>query len=99
MNRFSRALSSISVIAQIATVLLLSAVSFAEEPKAPILQALPADPQAVQLAVEKGLFFVEQQSMRWWKSDKCATCHEGGILLVAANVAKSQGVSVDQEKL
>ena len=37
--------------------------------------------------------------MRWWKTKKCATCHEGEILLVAANVAKSQGVPVDQEKL
>ena len=59
----------------------------------------PADPAAVQVAVEKGLFFVEHQSMRWWKTKKCATCHEGQILLVAANIAKSQGVPVDQEKL
>ena len=59
----------------------------------------PADPAAVQVAVEKGLFFVEHQSMRWWKTKKCATCHEGQILLVAANIAKSQGISVDQEKL
>ena len=58
-----------------------------------------ADPASVQLAVEKGLFFVEHQSMRWWKTKKCVTCHEGQILLVAANVAKSQGVPVDQEKL
>ncbi len=62
-------------------------------------EAAPADPAAVQLAVEKGLFFVEQQSMRWWKTKKCATCHEGEILLVAANLAKSRGVPVDQEKL
>jgi hypothetical protein len=99
MNRFWRGASSILAIAQVATMLLLSNVSLSEEPKESIRQALPADPQVVQLAVEKGLFFVEQQSMRWWKSDRCATCHEGGILLVAANVAKAQGVPVDQEKL
>ncbi|OAI57958.1 hypothetical protein AYO47_00250 [Planctomyces sp. SCGC AG-212-M04] len=58
-----------------------------------------AEPASVQRAVEKGLFFVEHQSMRWWKTKKCATCHEGQILLVAANVAKSQNVPVDQEKL
>lgn len=65
----------------------------------PKVEVAPADPAVVQLAVEKGLFFVEHQSMRWWKTHKCATCHEGEILLVAANVAKSQGVPVDQEKL
>lgn len=99
MNRHSRGGASIGVITPMAMVLLLSTVSLAEEQKQPIAQASPADPAVVQVAVEKGLFFVEQQSMRWWKSDKCATCHEGGILLVAANVAKSQGVPVDQEKL
>lgn len=66
------------------------------EPKA---EVVPTDPAMVQIAVEKGLFFVEHQSMRWWKTKKCATCHEGEILLVAANVAKSKGVPVDQEKL
>src|SRR5436190_15355152 len=58
-----------------------------------------APPAAVQVAVEKGLFFVEYQSMRWWKGRKCATCHEGQMLMVAANVAKSQGVPVDQDRL
>ncbi len=62
-------------------------------------QNSPANAVDVQRAIEKGLFFVEHQSMRWWKSKKCATCHEGQILLVAANVAKSQGVPVEQEKL
>jgi hypothetical protein len=53
----------------------------------------------VQMAVEKRLFFVEHESMRWWKSRKCATCHEGQMLVVAANVVKGQGVPVDQGKL
>jgi hypothetical protein len=65
----------------------------------PNADVAPTDPAVVQLAVERGLFFVEHQSMRWWKTKKCATCHEGQILLVAANVAKNQGVPVDQEKL
>ncbi len=66
------------------------------EPKASPNVAKPAE---VQLAVEKGLFHVEHQSMRWWKNRTCATWHEGQMLLVAANVAKNQGVPVDQEKL
>ncbi len=60
---------------------------------------MPAETEDVQMAVEKGLFFVEHMSMRWWKNKKCATCHEGQILLVAANVAKAQGIPVDQKKL
>ena len=65
----------------------------------PISVPTLANPAEVQLAVEKGLFFVEHQSMRWWKGHKCSTCHEGQMLLVAANVAKNQGVPVDQKKL
>jgi hypothetical protein len=67
--------------------------------------APPAQPQAparsdeIQRAVEKGLFFLELQSMKWWKSRGCATCHEGQMLLVGANVAKAQGVPIDQDKL
>jgi hypothetical protein len=87
-----------TLMAATATVL-LAAVSNAEDQTSSVPQATPAEPAVVQRAVEKGLFFVEQQSMRWWKSDRCSTCHEGGILLVAANVAKSQGVPVDQDKL
>jgi len=59
----------------------------------------PVKAAEVQIAVEKGLFFVEHKSMHWWKTKKCATCHEGQILLVAANLAKDQGIPVDQEKL
>ena len=59
----------------------------------------PAKAADVQMAVEKGLFFVEHRSVEWWKTEKCATCHEGQILLVAANVAKDQGIPVDREKL
>jgi hypothetical protein len=69
-----------------------------------LLLALAGPPSAarpgdVQLAVEKGLVFLEHQSMRWWKSKKCATCHEGQMLLVGANAAKTRGVPVDQDKL
>lgn len=53
----------------------------------------------VRMAVEKGLFFVEQSSMRWWKSKKCSSCHEGPALLFAHNIAKRQGFPVDQTKL
>lgn len=59
----------------------------------------PAKPEEIQRAVETGLFFLERQSMKWWKNRGCATCHEGQMLLVGANAAKAQGVSVDQDKL
>ena len=69
-----------------------------------LLVALAGPPTAVgpadvQFAVEKGLFFLEHQSMRWWKSKKCATCHEGQALLLGANAAKARGVPVDQGRL
>jgi hypothetical protein len=59
----------------------------------------PAKPAEVQLAIEKGLFFVEYRSMVWWKKRSCATCHEGQMLLFASNVAKERGIAVDQDKL
>jgi hypothetical protein len=83
----------------LAAALLVSATCLAQEQPQTDARIAAADPAEVQLAVEKGLFYVEQQSMRWWKAERCATCHEGGILLVAANVAKAQGVPVNQEKL
>lgn len=85
-----------SVISAAMLIILATPEGTLAQPKA---APAPAKPAELQLAVEKGLFFVEHQSMRWWKNRKCATCHEGQILLVAANVAKSQGVPVDQEKL
>jgi hypothetical protein len=99
MNRLVRHRSCLGLVVATVAVLLLVTVSRAGEQRLTIPPASPADPAVVQLAVEKGLFFVEQQSMRWWKSDRCSTCHEGGMLLVAANVAKSQGVPVAQDKL
>lgn len=67
----------------------------------PACRAQPASakPEDVQRAVEKGLAFLEHQSVKWWKSRGCATCHEGQMLLVGANAAKSRGVLVDQDKL
>jgi hypothetical protein len=59
----------------------------------------PARAESVQLAVEKGLFFIEYQSMKWWKTRKSLTCHEGHALLLANNVAKRQGIPIDQAKL
>jgi hypothetical protein len=83
-------------VAVVAVVLLLiSPLAHAQPGSTPT----PAKTADVQMAVEKGLFFVEHKSVEWWKTEKCATCHEGQILLVAANVAKDQGIPVDQEKL
>lgn len=83
-------LRSISIV----TAILLGAVPAARaQPQA------PAGPVEVQRAVEMGLFFLERQSMKWWKSRECATCHEGQMLLVGANAAKAWGVPVDQDKL
>src|SRR5687768_16551469 len=68
----------------------------------PALRAQPAGaakPDEIQRAVEKGLVFLEHQSVKWWKNRGCATCHEGQMLLVGANAAKAQGVPVDQNRL
>jgi hypothetical protein len=68
----------------------------------PAVRAQPQDAaksEEVQRAVEKGLVFLEHQSMKWWKNRGCATCHEGQMLLVGANAAKARGVPVDPEKL
>jgi hypothetical protein len=94
MPRYERLFPLATVAASV-----LAAFSHAQESGRTNPRVAPADSSEVQLAVEKGLFFVERQSMEWWHTHKCATCHEGGILLVAANIAKTQGVPVDQEKL
>lgn len=99
MGHCSRRSQSMVRLCGLAVALLVSAASLAQEAAETERPISPADPALVQLAVEKGLFFVEQQSMRWWKAERCSTCHEGGILIVAANVAKAQGVPVDQQKL
>lgn len=97
MNRFSQREFLKRTMTTTAILLLLVAISFAMEP--PNAEVVSADPTALQLAVEKGLFFVEHQSMRWWEGHKCSTCHKGQVLMVAANVAKSRGIPVDQTKL
>jgi hypothetical protein len=99
MPHLSPCLRPMATLGTLAASLMLSAAVLAEKQESAVLPISPADPAEVQLAVEKGLFFVEQQSMRWWKGHRCATCHEGAILIVAANVAKAQGIPVDQEKL
>ncbi|MBM80390.1 MAG: hypothetical protein CMJ78_07325 [Planctomycetaceae bacterium] len=58
-----------------------------------------ASVEEVQLAVEKGLFFVEKTTMRWWNKKKCASCHDGPMLLFSHNVAKRQGFPINQSKL
>ena len=82
-------LHGISIIAAI-----LLSVSQSRAPS-----ANPATPEELQRAIETGLFFLEHQSMKWWKIRGCATCHEGQMLLVGANAAKARGVHVDQDKL
>jgi hypothetical protein len=59
----------------------------------------PAAPAEVQRAIERGLFFIERQSMVWWNENKCFACHEGAMLLFSHNVAKRQGIPIDQAKL
>ncbi|MEK6258620.1 MAG: hypothetical protein AABP62_08365 [Planctomycetota bacterium] len=77
--------------------LLLPVGVFAESADQPTSTA--ATPAVLQLAVEKGLFYIERQSMVWWKENKCVSCHEGPMLLVAHIVAKERGVPIDQRKL
>jgi hypothetical protein len=37
--------------------------------------------------------------MNWWQEHHCITCHDGGILIFATNVARRRGVPVSREKL
>lgn len=78
---------------------IITAILLVASPPARAQPQTPAKPEEVQRAVETGLFFLERQSMKWWKSRGCATCHEGQMLLVGANAAKARGVPVDQDKL
>src|SRR5688572_11234938 len=78
---------------------IITAVLFMASPPSRAQPEGPARPAEVQRAVEKGLFFLEHQSVKWWKTRGCATCHEGQMLLVGANAAKARGVPVDQYQL
>jgi hypothetical protein len=59
----------------------------------------PVDQATLQLAIEKGLFYIERQSMTWWNENKCVSCHEGPMLLVSHIAAKERGIPIDQRKL
>ena len=78
---------------------IVTAILLVASPPARAQPKAPAEPEEVQRAIETGLFFLEHQSMKWWKTRGCATCHEGQMLLVGANAAKARGVPVDQDKL
>lgn len=58
-----------------------------------------ASTNEVQLAVEKGLFYIEETSIRWWEKKKCVSCHEGPMMMFSHNIAKRRGFPIDQEKL
>ena len=61
--------------------------------------AEPASVEEVQMAVEKGLFFVEQNSVEWWAGEKCSSCHHGPMLLFSHNIAKRRGFQIPQKRL
>lgn len=62
-------------------------------------ETAPAGSDEVQRAVEKGLFYVEENTMRWWKTKKCVSCHDGPALMFSHNIARQQGFAVPRQKL
>ncbi|MEM7011493.1 MAG: hypothetical protein AAF585_08420 [Verrucomicrobiota bacterium] len=70
------------ILMEIRTFIFLSTLAVAAS-----AAAEPPTDEEVQIAVEKGLFFVEKTAMKWWKTKKCSSCHEGPILMVSYNIA------------
>lgn len=50
-------------------------------------------PQA-RLVIERGLTFLEKDTVKWRQERGCATCHHGTMTILAMSEARSQGYAV-----
>jgi hypothetical protein len=55
--------------------------------------------QKPDLAIERGLAFLERDAAKWRKERGCATCHHGTMTVWALSAAKAQGFLVRAEVL
>src|SRR5262245_49275106 len=56
-------------------------------------------PQQARKTIERALTFLENDALKWRSERGCATCHHGTMTVWALSEAKSQGYTVNGDKL
>lgn len=70
-----------------------------DEPQKATQNESVATPQQAWKAIEKGLAFLEKDTVKWREERGCATCHHGVMTIWALGEAKAQGYAVPADAL
>lgn len=71
----------------------------AEEPGGTASDESAAMLSRVHSTVERGIEFLQTDTVKWRKERECATCHHGTMTIWALSEAKSHGYHIDDEAL
>ena len=64
--------------------------------------AEPPEPASIKrsnVAIERGLGFLQKDAVKWRKEHECSTCHHGTMTVWALTEAKSRGFDISPEVL
>lgn len=70
-----------------------------DEPDATAQAKTLATPQQARTVIERGLTFLEKDTVKWRQERGCATCHHGTMTIWALSEARSQGYAVNAAAL
>ena len=70
-----------------------------DEPEKITEHEAAATPQQARKVIERGLTFLEKDTVQWRQERGCATCHHGAMTIWALSEAKSEGYAVNAEAL
>jgi squalene-hopene/tetraprenyl-beta-curcumene cyclase len=84
-----------SLLGSLLVVLMISA----EPAPADSSSAAGAQDEAIRLAIERGLPYLEKDGVTWIEERKCASCHQVPGMLWGFNAARRHGAAVDPDKL
>lgn len=70
-----------------------------DEPEKITEHEAAATPQQARKVIERGLTFLEKDTVKWRQERGCATCHHGAMTIWALSEAKSEGYAVNAEAL
>jgi len=61
----------------------------------PLVAQTPASPEAVHVAVERGIGFLTKEAVNWIHDKKCASCHHAPMMLWSLGEARDRGFTID----